>query len=123
MTEVGYTEAYANSYCGKMWENKALIEEIDRIDAETEEKADMSRDALVKSQMDIVNTGTNSEKTRAASLVADMMGYKRDKAPNAEREQAIRQKMTDEELVLHKEIARLRTQQESIRLVQDKRHA
>ena len=75
MITVGYTPAYADSYCGAMWGNMELIKEIDRIDAETEEKADMSRDALVKSQMAIVNTGTNSEKTRAASLVADMMGY------------------------------------------------
>ena len=32
MVSVGYTKAYANSYCGKMWENVQLLEAIKAID-------------------------------------------------------------------------------------------
>ena len=34
MLDVGYSPAYANSYCGKMWENPRLKAAIARIDAE-----------------------------------------------------------------------------------------
>ena len=33
MIEVGYTPAYANSYCGTMWENPRLVAAIARIDS------------------------------------------------------------------------------------------
>ena len=79
---------------------------------------DYSRTTQQQRLLDIADDSTASHTVKVSALreLNDMLGYHRDKAPNAEREQAIRQKMTDEELVLHQEIARLRTQQESIRL-------
>ena len=48
MKDVGYTPAYANSYCGKMWENTRLQAAIARIDAKTAEKMEHTRDTAVK---------------------------------------------------------------------------
>ena len=42
MLAVGYTKAYAKSYCGKMWDNKHLIEAIARIDAKSAKKSGLT---------------------------------------------------------------------------------
>lgn len=47
MVTVGYTKAYANSYCGKMWENKRLIDAIARIDAKIVKKYDHNRQIAI----------------------------------------------------------------------------
>ena len=99
--------------------------EITRQLSKKHKTLDLSRNAQHDRLMAVIDDITTPKSVKVSALreLNDMLGYHRDKAPNAEREQAIRQKMTDEELVLHQEIARLRTQQESIRLVQDKKHA
>lgn len=47
MVSVGYAKAYANSYCGKMWENKSLIKAIARIDAKTAIKCELSAEKVL----------------------------------------------------------------------------
>jgi len=46
MIDVGYSKAYANSYCGKLWEDKRLIEAIRRIDAKAVEKLERTAQQL-----------------------------------------------------------------------------
>ena len=48
MITVGYSAAYANSFCGKVWENMGLKAEIERIDAESAEKAGMTTEIMRK---------------------------------------------------------------------------
>lgn len=63
MIEVGYTKAYANSYCGKMWENKALkaaIEVIDGAGAEQGERTVQSLDKMYQAGYDVAKTQSNS---------------------------------------------------------------
>ena len=43
MVEVGYSKAYARSYCGKLWADKRLIDAIERIDAKTAKELDHNR--------------------------------------------------------------------------------
>lgn len=115
MVEVGYKPAYANSYCGKMWENKALIAAIRVIDDKSAAKTDITRELLVKKMYDIVEdkTSNKADMTRAASLIADMQGYKREAAPNKEMEQAIAQRMSSEDKELARVTAKIRTDEES----------
>ena len=118
-----YKTAYPECKSGYNAHAARLIAK-DNISAEINKRLDeirknmvLTRDAQHERLLAVVNsTEIDSVKVSALHELNDMLGYHRDKAPNAEREQAIRQKMTDEELVLHQEIARLRTQQESIRL-------
>ena len=42
MIDIGYTPAYANSYCGKMWENKRLIAAITAVDNENKAKTEFT---------------------------------------------------------------------------------
>lgn len=48
MLEVGYAPAYANSYCGTMWENERLIAAIGRIDSEKQTRSDYNYDESMR---------------------------------------------------------------------------
>ena len=50
MITAGYSKAYANSYCGKLWEDKRLIDAIARIDAKTAVILDWNRTTNLKHQ-------------------------------------------------------------------------
>ena len=78
-------------------------------------KYDCSREALVKALMDDVDDplSLKADKQRAISLIGDFQGYKRENAPNQEREQAIKQRMTAEDIKLAQQSAQLRTEQEA----------
>ncbi len=81
MIEVGYTPAYANSYCGKMWDNVQLKVEIGRIQAEMAEESNLKiktrleRQAYWSNAMDGKDlqgndiTMTMSDKLRASELL------------------------------------------------------
>ncbi len=73
----------------------------------------MSDDWLIKSQLDTVQNGTRTESTRAASLIADMIGAKRDSAPNKEQEAARMARMSDEEREYRRKWEEHRTEQEA----------
>jgi len=87
-------------------------------------KADVTREQLIEKMYAIVTdpTSTKTEKVRAASLVADMIGAKREVAPNQEREQALMKAMSKEDRALAALAARLRTEDEArkgIKLVRE----
>ena len=115
MRTIGYAESSCKS--GKavrdVYGNLRVKAEIARLDAENAEKQDISRELLVDKMLAIVEDGTKTEKTRAASLIADMMGYKRESAPNKEREQARAARMTDEDKRVAALAARIRTEEEA----------
>lgn len=54
MVDVGYTPAYANSYCGKMWENPRLRAAIARIDDKTVARTEYDIDACDKEYSQII---------------------------------------------------------------------
>ena len=115
MRTIGYAESSCKSgkAVGDVYGNLRVIAAIKAIDDKMAEEQDISREILVKKMMNIVDNGTKTEKTRAASLVADMMGYKREAAPNKEREQARAARMTKEDKELAAIAARVRTEQEA----------
>ena len=115
LTKVGYSPAYVDNYCGKIWGNVGLTKEIARLDAENQAKVDITRELLVDKMYDIVDdkTSTRTERTRAASLIADMIGAKREAAPNKEKEQAIAARMTKEDKILAVQSAERRTSEEA----------
>ncbi len=88
---------------------------IDEHRAKLREKVEMSRELLVTNMQNIVDdaASTRTEKTRAASLIADMCGFKREAAPNQEKEQALAARMSDEEKELARDNAAFRTWQEA----------
>ncbi len=58
MIEVGYTKAYARSYCGLMWENpkiKAAIKAIDEKQAEIGNRSVKSLDEMYQVAYDLAN--------------------------------------------------------------------
>ncbi len=119
------TKAYKTAYpdCNGGWDRLGprlmskdeIRAEIDRIEAKVEEKTDISREMLVTEMYDIIKDATSNkaDKTRAASLIADMQGYKREAAPNKEMEQAIAQRMSSEDKELARVTAKIRTDEES----------
>ncbi len=94
-----------------------VIAEKQRIQAETEQKLDLSRESQhekLKEAFDIAKTGKNAAAmTSAIREQNEMLGYHRDKAPNTEREAARLARMTDEERKLAELAAKLRTEVES----------
>lgn len=110
MIEVGYADAYAKSYCGKMWDNTSLIAAIKRIDDKIVDEMDLSRKAQYQRLLDVYDdTSTDSVKVSALREINEMLGYHRDKAPNQEKVAEIRARMSDEELALYTELAKIRT--------------
>ena len=82
----------------------AIITEKRRIEAKTAEKLNVDRDYLIKQTKDILEHSTSDRnKLTALSLMGDFVGAKKDNAPNAERDQAKRAAMSEEE----QEIARI----------------
>jgi isochorismate hydrolase len=59
------------------------------------------------------STSNKADMTRAASLIADMQGYKREAAPNKEMEQAIAQRMSSEDKELARVTSMIRTNEEA----------
>ncbi len=116
-----YRRAYPNCKSGhdvcacKLLRKAKIKARIEVLLAEIVAEVDMSRELLVTKMQDIVDdkVSTNADKTRAASLIADMCGYKREAAPNKEKEQALAARMTEEDKELATLAARLRTEQEA----------
>ena len=90
-----------------------LIAEKQRIQAETEQIMDINRETCVKKLQAIANTGTVRNQLTAISLIGDFCGFKRENAPNAERERAKLARMSDEERKIAQAMAQLRTEQEA----------
>jgi hypothetical protein len=116
-----YRDAYPECKSGhdvcacKLLRIAKIKERIAEIMAEIVAEIDITREMLVKEAMAIAQdpNATKTEKTRALSLVADMIGAKREAAPNKEKEQALAARMTKEERELAVLAARLRTEQEA----------
>jgi len=98
----------------KLVRNVKVIKAKAKIQAENEEKLDISREILNQKMRDIVFSpdASNADKTRAASLIGDFNGYKRETAPNAEREQSKRKRTAYEDELL-KEFVFKRTTDEA----------
>ncbi len=109
------TESAQSTMAGKLVRNGAIKAVIEAQRAELSAKVEMSRELLVSKMQTIVDdkVSTNTEKTRAASLIADMCGFKREAAPNQEKEQALAARMSDEEKELARDNAAFRTWQEA----------
>lgn len=118
LQETGYSDAYSiegGRGSDVVFSNVQVVAAIKAIDDEKQAEADITREMLVKEAWDIVRdaTSTKTEKTRAMSLIADMIGAKREAAPNKEKEQALAARMTKEDRELATLAARIRTEQEA----------
>ena len=117
MITVGYDVAYSNSGKGhkSVYESIRVKEAIKAIDDKSAAKTDITRELLVSKMYAIIEdkTSNKADMTRAASLIADMQGYKREAAPNKEMEQAIAQRMSSEDKELARVTAKIRTDEES----------
>ena len=82
--------------------------------ADIEQKQTVSREYCVNKLQNIVENSDNERnQLTALSLLGDFNGFKRENAPNAEKERAILERMTDEERKLAKLAAQLRRREES----------
>ena len=101
MIQVGYSKAYAKSYCGVMWDDKRIIDAIAHQDAKTAVKLDLSRAKqhakLEQAQAMAIETHSPSAMVSAIREQNEMLGYHRDKSPNQEREQSLTGRITAEE--------------------------
>lgn len=110
MVKVGYTPAYARSYCGRMWANAQLLTAIRRIDDKIVDEMDLSRKAQYQRLLDIYETTKiDSVKVSCLREMNEMLGYHRDKAPNAEKVAELRERMDSEELISRQNHAKSRT--------------
>jgi len=98
LVSVGYALSYAQHAFDDIFSNVQLIAEIDRIQAKTAIKADVSRDYLIKKLQNIIekSDANDGDIIRAASGIADLCGFKRENAPNEERERQKALKKTKE---------------------------
>lgn len=81
------------------------------IQAETRNTAEITRETLISKLTGIIDggkTASNRDKISSISLIADLCGFKREAAPNAERV-AARKANTDTERTYLKELAEKRT--------------
>jgi len=120
----GYSPRTANEQAAQLLAKLSVKEYLAELRAEIAAKVDVTREQLIEKMYDIVTdpTSTKTEKVRAASLVADMIGAKREVAPNQEREQALMKAMSKEDRALAALAARLRTEDEArkgIKLVRE----
>ncbi len=94
-----------------------IIKLKEQIQAETEEKLNLSREAQHKKLQQAlamaIETKSAAAMTSAIREQNEMLGYHRDKAPNTEREAARLARMSDEERKLAELAAKLRTEAES----------
>lgn len=94
-----------------------VIAERARIEAETQEELDLSRErqhVKLQKAYDIAETAKNSAAmTTAVREQNEMLGYHRDKAPNPEAIAGILQRMDSEELLYRQEFTIKRTRQVS----------
>ncbi|KKK81939.1 hypothetical protein LCGC14_2808380 [marine sediment metagenome] len=121
-TEALRTIGYKDSYCdtngiGVVYSNIRVIEAIAVLDVENGAKLEITRELVVKEAWAIVAdpTSTKTEITRALALVSDVQGFKREAAPNKEKEAALAARMTDEDRELAGIAALVRTEQEARR--------
>lgn len=115
MITVGYDEGYADSGKGHktVFGNIRVIAEIKRIDDEREAESDFTRADQLKSLNTAKDLAT-TQKQPAALVSAireqnEMLGYHRDKAPNQEKQQAIANRMSEQEKAIAEEVARILT--------------
>jgi hypothetical protein len=117
MITIGYGKGYSDTGAGQgsVFGNVRVIEAIRAIDDESATKTDITRELLVEKMYAIIedSTSNKADMTRAASLIADMQGYKREAAPNKEMEQAIAQRMSSEDKELARVTAMIRTNEEA----------
>ena len=126
------TKAYKTTYpdCksghrqagNRLLTNGDIRKAISAYKAQSAEKADIDRKYVVDKLVTIANSKTSSSRDviSALSLASDVCGFKRDTAPNAERETARAQRMSDEERELALALAKLRTDAEAAEKGSDK---
>ncbi len=91
---------------------------IDDKMAVIEKNKAITREYCTLKLQDIVeNSKVDRDKMTAISLLGDFQGFKRDLAPNSEREAALLAKMSDEDKLILEELALLRVRKMALRPV------
>lgn len=113
MIAVGYTPAYANSYCGKMWDNprvKAAIARIDKKQAQIGHRTVENLDSMYQSGFDIAETQKNpAAMATNATGIARLYGYDKDNdVGNKESLPTV----TTEQAMLYKKMAQIAIEQD-----------
>jgi phage terminase small subunit len=107
----------ANVNGSKLLANTSIKAEIDRIEAETGARMDISRKAQYKRLLaayDMAVTQGNVAGIKGIlSEINLMQGYQRENAPNKEMEQAIADRMSSEDKELARVTAKIRTDEEA----------
>ncbi len=115
MRTIGYAESSCKSgqATGDVYGNLRIIAAIARIDAKTAEKLDLSREGqhrkLEKALAMAIATESPAAMTSAIREQNEMLGYHRDKAPNAEKVAEMREHMDAEEIARRQGQAKRRT--------------
>ncbi len=106
----GYSEKSASSGIMDLLGNMCIKQEIAKYKAKIDEKLDLSRKAQHERLMSLFNDPATPASTKVAVLreLNDMKGYHREKAPNEEAEVLRQQRLTAEDKVVAKAVARLR---------------
>ena len=111
---------YSNSYAGsskrnKVFDNSLIKGKIQQKQNKTAIKADITRDYCIKHLQDIAIAEETSkrDKISAFSLIADMCGFKKELAPNEEKERKRLLRMSLEEKKMAEKMAISRMTEES----------
>ncbi len=110
---------YADSYCdnrgtGIVYTNDRVRAAIARIDDKIVAEMDLSRKAQYQRLLDIYeNTNSDSVKVACLREMNEMLGFHREKAPNAEKLEELRERMSAEDVEYRKAYAKSRTDAES----------
>ncbi len=121
MRTIGYAESSCKSgkAVGDVYGNLRVIAEIKAIDDETAEKLGITRAGQhlkLQEAYKIAKAAKNpSAMTGAVREQNEMAGLHRDKAPNADKERAIAERMSSEDKELAQALAKIRTEQEANR--------
>lgn len=113
MIDVGYTPAYASSYCGVMWDNQRVQAAIARLDEKTAERLQITRETQL-TDLEEAKQMSRDLKMPAAFVSAcreqdNILGLIRDKAPNTEKIAEMVARMSDEEIQTRRIVAKIRT--------------
>ena len=115
LVETGYSTSYSKSKGIKLFDREETKQAITQLQNKQALTSNITVDELLLKCKTIYegDKTTNRDKLSAMSLVADMCGFKRETAPNAERELQKRQALTIEQAKVADIVAKIRVDAES----------
>jgi hypothetical protein len=119
LIKAGYSRNYANGPGIHLFDRQEVIDAITEMQVKQELKSEVSRDDCIKKLLDYIDNSDCSvrDKISALSLIADLCGFKRETAPNAEKEAIKASRMGERAKQLNEAALKEVVKEESVELV------